>query len=47
MSFAHNGDVDYFWCGGDEQKWFMFRQKSTGMLWNAMQHHTYGNRSIS
>ena len=48
MSFAHNGDVDYFWCGGDEQKWFMFRQKSTGMLWNHDgNHHTYGNRGQS
>ena len=48
MSFAHNGDVDYFWCGGDEQKWFMFRQKSTGMLWNHDgNRHTYGNRGQS
>ena len=26
-----NGDIDYFWIGGDENRWFYIRQKSTGM----------------
>ena len=31
-----NGDIDYFWIGGDENRWFYIRQKSTGMLWYTM-----------
>ena len=43
--FHLNGDVDEFWCGGDEHKWFYFRQKSTGMMWvNDGNYGTYGSR---
>ena len=43
--FHLNGDVDEFWCGGDENKWMYIRQKSTGMLWvNDGNYGTYGTR---
>ena len=43
--FHLNGDIDEFWCGGDEHKWMYMRQKSTGMLWvNDGNYGTYGGR---
>ena len=43
--FHLNGDIDEFWCGGDEHKWIYIRQKSTGMLWISDGNYgTYGTR---
>ena len=43
--FHLNGDVEEFWCGGDEHKWIAFRQKTTGMAWyNDGNYGTYGTR---
>ena len=43
--FHLNGDIDEFWCGGDENKWIYIRQKSTGMLWISDGNYgTYGTR---
>ena len=43
-----NGDIDFFWCGGDENKWLYLRQKSTGMLWvHDGNYGTYGGRGQS
>ena len=48
MGFHMNGDIDYFWIGGDENRWFYIRQKSTGMLWNHDGNYgTYGGRGQS
>ncbi len=48
MGFHMNGDIDYFWIGGDENRWFYLRQKSTGMLWNHDGNYgTYGGRGMS
>lgn len=43
-----NGDIDFFWCGGDENKWLYIRQKNTGMLWvHDGNYGTYGGRGQS
>ena len=43
-----NGDIDFFWCGGDENKWLYIRQKTTGMLWvHDGNYGTYGGRGQS
>ena len=48
MGFHMNGDIDYFWIGGDENRWFYIRQKSTGMLWvHDGNYGTYGGRGQS
>ena len=42
-----NGDIDYFWIGGDENRWFYIRQKSTYVVEHDGNYGTYGGRGQS